>query len=243
LTEIISQPLKLFYFGELIMKFANTCQLVIFDMNGTLVDDAKYQREAWQTLCARLGRELTDEEYKLHVAGHERGDILAYLFGRDLSREQAELYVKEKQKIYEEALGPVITEVPGLTNFLVELTEHNVPLILATSASQSTIDFIIGNLNIRHFFKEVVRTSQVVKGKPAPDLFLRAAEIVGATPSCCVVFEDSLAGLQSAKNAGMKCVGITTSLRTEELVAAGADLSINNYTEINFETLRCLFNK
>lgn len=209
----------------------------IFDLNGTLVDDAKYQRDAWRLLSAAKGRFVSDEEFRLHIAGHVEADVLRYLFGIDLQEEKAKKYLEEKRRIYRETLGPVMKEVRGLSRFLDELTKHDIPIVLASSASKPTIDFILDTLNLRQFFSKIIRGIEVQHPKPAPDIFIRASEIAGVDVDHCVVFEDSVAGLQSAKSAKTKPIGVTTSLSIQELIKAGAELVISDYTEVNIDIL------
>lgn len=209
----------------------------IFDLNGTIVDDAKYQKCAWKILCNRKGRIITDEEYRDHIAGHNQEDVLKYLFGPHISKEEAKAYSREKWMIYKDTFAPVMKEVTGLTSLLEDLHHRDVPNILATSGNQNTIDLILDTLNLRRFFPQIVLATQVAKGKPAPDVFLRAAEILNVKPDSCIVFEDSPAGIIGAKTAKMKCIGIATSLSIKELKEKGVDQAINNFTEICYERL------
>jgi beta-phosphoglucomutase len=213
------------------MKFPEELA-VIFDMNGTMVDDQPFQRRAWQFVCARHDRSLSDEEYRLHVAGHKEKDVLSYLFGADYPEDEGLKIGEEKRKIYRETFDPVTAEVPGFRSLLSELESAGVPLALATSASKATLDFILDRLNIRSKFRVIVQGNEVANGKPAPDIYLLTASKIGVSPSECVVFEDSPAGVASAKAAGMVCIGLTTTLSREELLAEKADLAIPDFGEI-----------
>lgn len=215
----------------------------IFDMNGTLVDDAKYQQLAWQALSENIGRKLSDKEFRLHVSGHKAEEALAYLVGSNLTDSEAQALIKEKQDIYRELFRPVMQEVKGLSQFLQDLREHKIPMLVATSASQATINFILDNLKLRNYFQDIIRAADVPKAKPAPDLFLRASELSKMDPKWCIVFEDSIAGLAAAKNAGMKSIGLATTLSIKELINHGADIAIVDFTEINHEILIGLFGK
>ncbi len=205
---------------------------VIFDMNGTMVDDAPFQRRAWQTVCARHGRVLSDEDYSSHVAGRKEADVLAYLFGADFPKAKGRAIADEKRRIYRASFQPTDAEIPGLRDLLNALAKRGTPLALATSASRSTMDFLLDALDVRRYFRRIVQANEVSRGKPDPDIYLLAAKEIGVAPDRCVVMEDSAAGVRSAKSAGMHCIGITTTLSGGDLRSDGADRVIGDFTEI-----------
>jgi beta-phosphoglucomutase family hydrolase len=213
---------------------------VIFDMNGTIVDDAGYQRNAWKIVCARHGRVLSDQEYNSHVAGHKEADVLAYIFGADFAKDKGAVVAEEKRRMYRESFDPVDAEMPGLRGLLNEMESRGIRLGLATSASQSTMDFILDSLDVRRFFQRIVQANEVARGKPNPDIYLLAAREIGVAPSRCLVMEDSSAGVRSAKAAGMRCVGIATTLSVDDLLSHGADRAIGDFTEISVNDILSL---
>ena len=110
---------------------------------------------------------------------------------------------------------------------------------MASSATMEDIDFILNKIPIRGDFEAIIDGSRVSKGKPNPQIFLKAAEELKARPEDCVVFEDSLAGIKAANAAGMKVVGITTGHTADQLQPSG--LIINDYTELTVQKLAALF--
>lgn len=125
---------------------------VLFDLNGTLVDDAACTYEAWRQVCLGVGRRLSREEFDLHVAGLGAGKSVAYLFGTSIPTERIREYATEKQRIYLETVDPAAAEVPGLRALLRDLVKHRAPLALVTSARPGTIDFLIDGLCLRQAF-------------------------------------------------------------------------------------------
>jgi HAD superfamily hydrolase (TIGR01509 family) len=110
-----------------------------------------------------------------------------------------------------------------------------VRLAVATSGPKENLDFVLDNLDIRHFFDALVEESQITHGKPHPEIYLRAAQLLGISPQECVAIEDSIFGLQSAKSAGMKAIAITTSFTPDKLTLA--DKIIHSFTELQVDEL------
>lgn len=197
---------------------------VMFDLNGTMIDDAGYTFEAWRQTFALAGRTLTRDEFDRNVAGMGAADVVAYLLGHDAPEGVARTYAAEKYRIYADLVHARAAEVPGLRSLVEELTSARVPLAVVSSARPSTVDLVLESLRLRHFFQVVVDASHAVRAKPAPDPYLRAATLLGAVPERCLVFEDAPPGVIAAKAAGMTCIGIATSVQPRLLFAAGADL-------------------
>ena len=138
--------------------------------------------------------------------------------------------------MYRELYKPHIKPINGLIDFLDELEREKIPKAIATSGLSTNINFMFEHVPIKKYYAQVIDASQVTKGKPHPEIFLKAAASVNAEPKNCVAFEDSVAGIRSAKAAGMKVVGLTTTHTAEEIKEA--DLIIKDYTEISLTKLR-----
>jgi HAD superfamily hydrolase (TIGR01509 family) len=152
-----------------------------------------------------------------------------------MSQEEAEKYYLKKEEIYREMYKPQIKAIPGLEKFLEDLDKHNITMAIATSGIQVNIDFMFEHVPIKQYFNKIINSNDIEKGKPDPEIFLKTAEELGILPENCVVFEDSIAGVQSGKAAGMKVVALTTTHTKEEL--GEADLVIDDYRAIDFEKL------
>lgn len=149
--------------------------------------------------------------------------------------------LKEKEEFYRKEYAPYLVAINGLETFLTELKNDGIKMAMATSATVEDIDFILNKIPIRNDFDEIVNSSMVSKPKPNPQIFLKAAELLNTAPSNCVVFEDSLAGIKAANDAGMKVVAITTGHKAEDLYPV--DLVINDYTQLTAQKLAALFKK
>lgn len=206
-------------------------QAVIFDLDGTLIDNNSYHIEAWKIFYKKIGREYSVEDYLKNINGRINRDIFNFMFGGGLTEDEIKRYSEEKEAMYRELYAPYIQPIKGLTVFLEELQYASVAKAIATSGQGPNIDFMFQHVNIRQFFAAVVDATQITKGKPDPEIFLKAAADVQADPSKCIAFEDSVAGIRSAKSAGMKVIGLATTHTREEIYEA--DYIINDYTEIN----------
>ncbi len=213
-------------------------QAVIFDLDGTLIDNNAYHIEAFRAFYDKIGKPFTLDEYKQHINGRVNREIFNYVFNTTLTPEKVEEYTNEKEGLYRELYGAHIKPITGLIDFLTELEAAKIPKAVATSGIIPNINFMFEHIPIRNYFFSVIDSTQITHGKPHPEIFLKAAVSVNAVSSECIAFEDSLPGIQSAKAAGMKVVALTTTHTAEEL--QGADLIIKDYTEISLTKLRQL---
>jgi beta-phosphoglucomutase family hydrolase len=217
----------------------HSLQAVIFDLDGTLIDNNAYHIEAWKSFYEKHKLSFSTEAYKNTINGKTNKDIFRILLGEGLTDEQISVYENEKEALYREKYFPHIKPVRGLLKLLQQLSEEKIPLSIATSGIWPNIHFMFENLPIQSYFQTVIDASQISCGKPHPEIFLKAASSLGVPSSCCVAFEDSLAGIQSAKAAGMYVVGLATTHSRDDL--STADHVINHYDEISVHWLRQFF--
>ena len=209
---------------------------VIFDLDGTLIDNNDYHLQSWKIYLKKMGMEISDEDYKANISGRTNQDAVEYILNKKMTNENAAVYYLEKEKIYREIYAPVIKPIAGLMNLLADLKEHQVAMAIATSGIQVNIDFMFKHIPIQKYFEKVVNSTHISKGKPDPEIFLTTATMLGVEPENCVVFEDSTAGVQAAKAAGMKTVALTTTHTQKEL--NNADTIIDDYTQISYHQLK-----
>lgn len=183
----------------------------IFDMDGTLVDNMNVHMRVWIEILGRLGIRVTPEEYQRQAMGKTNRQILRQLVGDHLTDEDIAEYAERKESVYREKYGPHIKPMNGLIDFLRGCRRLEIPLALATSAPRLNIEFVLGRLGIETHFRVIVSAEEVERGKPDPEMFLTAAQRLGVEPNGCLVFEDSLFGIEAAHRAGMKSVAITTT--------------------------------
>jgi beta-phosphoglucomutase family hydrolase len=202
-------------------------QAIIFDLDGTLIDNNAYHLKTWKKYLENIGRNILEEEYNANINGRTNKDVIQYIFERQMSDEEILKYSLEKEALYREIYLPFIKPVAGLIEFLEILNEKNIPMAIATSGIQPNIDFMFENLPIKKYFKTVVNSSHITKGKPDPEIYLKAASILQIPPENCLVFEDAVVGINAAKAAGMKVIALATTHPREELT--DADMIIENF--------------
>jgi beta-phosphoglucomutase len=189
----------------------------IFDLNGTMVNDMPYHTKAWHSLLNdELGGNFTIEEVKPQMYGKNQ-EVLVRMFGAGrFTPSEMERISVEKERKYQREFLPFLELVPGLHDFLEKAHQAGVPMAIGTAAIPINIDFVLDNLKIRHYFKAIVSADDVTFSKPNPETFLKAAELLNVRPTDCIVFEDVPKGAETAANAGMQAVIITTTHIPEE---------------------------
>jgi beta-phosphoglucomutase len=209
---------------------------VVFDMDGTLVNNMNFHKDAWFAFLQRHGISISDDEFMQKNHGIIT-EIVPRFFPRKLSPEEVLELGLEKEMIYRTLYKPHIQPIEGLVDFLQELKKEGIKMALATAADQLNIDFTIDALGIRSFFSAITGSEEVTFGKPHPEVYSRTASKLGLPPSDWVAFEDSLSGIESALAAGMKVVALTTTHNREELDSYPLLKTIENYRQIRVREL------
>lgn len=204
---------------------------IIFDMDGVIVDNISYHIEALKVFLQQFGKEITTEEFQNHYNGRTIQEVILGL-KPDAEHGVVMKLAEEKEKIYRDLYKSDLAPTPGLLEFLERAKEAEIKMAVATSAITTNADFTLDGLDIRHYFDAVIDSTMVTKGKPDPQIYVKAAEQLNIAPEHCVVMEDALAGIQSAKSAGMDVIGLYTSLKKEEL-PDGLLMKIKDFRELN----------
>ncbi len=212
----------------------------IFDLDGVIVDTAKYHYLAWKRLCNELGFDFTEKQNE-RLKGVSRMDSLEILLelGKvKLSNNDKEKYAALKNDWYKEMVDKMSADeiLPGVIDFLTEIRNERI-LIALGSASKNAVS-ILNKLNIANFFDVIIDGTKTTKAKPDPQVFLMGAEALGVNASECVVFEDAIAGVEAAKAGGMLCVGIG-----EPDILNRADIVIAGLHQMKYGRLKELSNK
>lgn len=207
----------------------------IFDMNGVIVNDERIHQASWRQLCQKYGLNLTEEQFTHHVFGRTEKDTLNYLFKKELTDQELAPYLAERVELAIELYKPEIALTQGLADFLNDLQANQIPTAIATSARWPYVNFVLDTLHIRQYFQAVVTAEDVIKGKPDPEIYLKAAKQLGVDPADCVVIEDSVSGIKAAQAAGMSVVGITTTHQAAEL--ALAEKIVGSFSELSVQNL------
>ena len=197
---------------------------LVFDMDGVIIDSNPLHREAWAAFNRRYGLETT-EAMQERMYGKRNDRIIRDFFGEGLSAEEVAARAAAKEALYREMIGDRLEEllVPGLRQFLDR--HRDAPMALATNADPPNVDFLLDRAGLRPYFRVVLTGEQVGNPKPHPEIYLRAADGLGTPPADCIVFEDSYAGVEAARAAGMRIVGICTT----HGYLPRTDLSVDNF--------------
>lgn len=211
---------------------------VIFDLDGVLVDSSSFHFEAWKRLAAEEGFPVrVTESWFKSTFGQRNDTILATLAGRPLSPEEITRLSERKEKLFRKLVAAGLRPLPGAAELVKGLHRAGVLLTVGTSAPRENLKFVLEKTGLGPYFTCVVTAEDVTKGKPDPEVFLKAARCLGLPPSSCVVFEDAEAGVEAARRAGMRCVGVATTHPPERLLRAGADLVVRSLAELNLQKL------
>lgn len=184
----------------------------IFDMDGTLVDSMPFHIQAWTDMLTGLGVQTTPEAFLRQTGGKTNRQILREIFGDGLTEAEIASHIRRKEALYRSLYRPYLKPLPGLIPFLNEAERLHIPMAVATSAGKTNRDFVLQGLGVESYFSVVVGVEEIREGKPDPEIFMKAAERLAATPADCLVFEDALAGIEAASRAGMKAVALTTTV-------------------------------
>jgi len=185
----------------------------IFDLNGTLIWDTSYHNRAHDVFLERHGIHLTDEEKSLKVHGKPNEEVMRAIFRRELSDEELKALIIEKEQIYQSLIADELRFAPGAEDLFASLRERGIPFTIATSAGIENIDFYFANMPMDRWFdrRKLIYNDGSFRGKPEPDIFVKAAEKLDIPPSKAVIFEDSVAGIIAAERAGAGKVCIVDS--------------------------------
>jgi HAD superfamily hydrolase (TIGR01509 family) len=189
----------------------------VFDLNGTMINDMDYHTRGWLYLLNNvLGGNFTWDEVKPQMYGKNQ-EVLVRMFGAGrFTDEEMERLSLEKERRYQEEFLPNLKLLPGLPEFLEKAYQQDIPMAIGSAAIPFNIDFVLDNLDIRHYFKAIVSADDVIFSKPNAETFLKAAALLNVEPTNCLVFEDVPKGVEAAQNAGMKAVVLTTTHQPDE---------------------------
>ncbi len=214
---------------------------IIFDFNGTLFFDSHMHYEAWRIFSKKLrGYEFTDEEMREKMFGRTNADIIEYAIGEKPSKEMVETLAKEKEGWYRQMClaNPQSFKLsPGAENFLDFLKENNVPMTIATMSEWDNVEFYIKEFKLSRWFDldKIVYSNGKIPGKPAPDIYEIAAKNIGLNPKDCIVIEDAISGINSAKQAGIGIIIAIASVESDDLYKSMSCVQqiIHNFDEID----------
>jgi HAD superfamily hydrolase (TIGR01509 family) len=204
---------------------------VLFDMDGVVIDDEPLHHQVWKEFAAGKGLHLTEEQ-TLFTHGVRAAEVIARFFPGTSPDQQAAL-LRDREALYEGHLRTdELVPVPGVKEFLLALKSAGVPRVLGTSGLPTAAQIILTRLGIADLFDGRITGADVTHGKPAPEVWQKAAARVGADVRRSLVIEDAFSGIAAAKAAGAACLGITTSFDAKTLLEHGADWAAKDFTSL-----------
>ena len=205
--------------------------VMLFDLDGVIVDSNPVHRDAWRIYNLRFGIE-TSEAMQERMYGKRNDEIVRDFFGPQLTDSEVSGHGLAKERLYREMMAGRIAAalVPGVVEFLDR--HPDIPKGLVSNAEPENVDFVLDHAGLRHHFQVILDGHQVKMPKPHPESYLRAAEQMRVAAGNCIVFEDSLAGMEAARRAGMRSVGV----RTTHAGFPDADLEIDNFRSAQLES-------
>jgi beta-phosphoglucomutase len=214
----------------------------IFDMDGVVIDSNPYHKIAWESFLTRIGHPFDDQLFDNVLSGRTGPTSLRMLFGDDLPQDKLDLYLEEVDSNYQNILrqNEDIRPIAGVHMFLDQITRKGFRLALATSAPTLNIELGLQKLKLENTFEHIVGKVDVSHGKPHPEVYLTTLERMGMEAKNCIVFEDSKAGIQSARNAGIQVVGIASAHSKKELLDEGVSMVVDDFTELGLEQVLSL---
>lgn len=214
---------------------------IIFDFNGTLFFDSEKHLEAWREYSKKLrGTAFTDDEMRKYMFGRTNEDIIAYAIGKKPELEMVEKFAREKEAVYrdmcrDDSENTVLA--PGAVELLDFLKTNNIPMTIATMSEKDNVDFYIKEFNLAKWFDidKIVYSDGTLPGKPAPDIYLIAAENLGLKPEECIVVEDAISGIDAAHSANIGKIIAIASMESIDLYKNIPAVSqiIKNFNEID----------
>ena len=208
---------------------------VLWDMDGTLIDSEELHWISWRNALADEGITITREQF-LSSFGQRNDSIIPRWLGAAATPEHIERISKAKEELYRHLVrSDGISPLPGVANWIHRLHKEGWLQAIASAAPRANIDAVLEALSATHVFQGIVSADDVHRGKPDPEVFLVAASRVGVSPDKCIVVEDAAAGVEGARRAGMRSIGV--SRNGKPLVADVVVQSLDLLQSEVFETL------
>jgi len=212
--------------------FENYC--IIFDMDGVLADTGPIHYESWVKLAKQIRVKFSKKEFNL-TFGQQSVSITRKLVGPKIKQEVVEKWANLKERYYREMVKDKLKPLPGALVLIKELHARNFKLAIGSSGPQENVDLLLSTLNIKDYFDVIITAAEVKNGKPAPDVFLIAAEKLNIKVDNCLVIEDAPVGVTAARKAGMKVIALKTTHCNIDLL--NADMVFQDLSSVNINDI------
>jgi HAD superfamily hydrolase (TIGR01509 family) len=209
-------------------------QAILWDMDGVLVDSGEAHHNAWKLLYAERSQEITYEDFAA-TFGMANPFIIRRWLGQDTSDEVVQAVAERKEQIFRTQVRSHVHLLPGVRDWLEHFRRSGYRQAVASSGEMANVVAIVSAMGVGNYFDALVSGAFLPRSKPDPAIFLAAAAAVGALPAECLVLEDSTAGVEAARRAGMRCIALTTTNPRDKL--GQADLVVDSLEELEKEAV------
>ncbi len=205
---------------------------LVFDMDGTMVESMPAHARSWDLFRQRHHLDLSIEEILQRTTGRNGIECVRELLGQDIPEDKARELIDRKEADYREIFAREFREVAGFAKFARQAQERGLKIGVATAGDKNNLEFVLERLDLARRPDAEVRGDQGLPGKPEPDIFLKAAKMLGADPAECIVFEDAPFGIEAAGRAGMRAVAICSTHGAKELAGAHVIAQVRDYEQL-----------
>ena len=212
---------------------------VIWDMDGVLADTAQLHYQAWKEIFKEKGINISWDDFA-RLFGMRNDKIIPEILGKKHTEEEITRIADEKELLFRKFAKGNAKPFDSLVDLLSALKEDGFKMAVASSGTYENVELITTECKLKSFFSAIVRGNEVKHSKPNPEIFTFASKKMGVPPAKCIVVEDSLAGVEGAKKAGMGCIAITSTHKRDSL--KGADLIVDSYKNLSAEDFNKLIN-
>ena len=193
---------------------------VLWDMDGVLVDTGEFHFEAWKKAFEEVNVPFNKDSFR-RTFGMNNAGILEWVYGRKPDPKEVSQMSDKKEALFRKLIKGKVEPLPGVLKWLKQFQTWGIKQAITSSAPPENISFLVAELQIEKYFEAIVSGFDL-PGKPNPDVFLKAANIIHVHPDHCIIVEDAIAGVEGAKRAGMKCIAVTTTNAADKLTQANS---------------------
>ena len=207
---------------------------LIFDMDGTIVDSIPFHKKSWEIFSKTYPINNLEEKLTSQNKGGTITEIMKFLMPEHKNNEgKIQELGNLKESIFRKIYKPYVKPLPGFIKFIQNAKINNLSINLASNGDHNNIKFIVECINCDSYFNFKIGSNDVKKGKPNPEMFLKIIKKINVLPKECLIFEDSIEGVEAGLKSGSKVVGVTTTHSKDKLISLGCSLTIDNYDDDN----------
>jgi len=207
-------------------------QALIFDMDGTMIDSMGHHAQSWEVFARQHGLSIEIDDLMRRTTGRTGAECMRELFQRDIANDEAWNLIARKEQIYRELFGPVFAEVAGFKAFAEKTINKGLKVGVGTAGDKHNIAFAMSNLRMNTPPEAIVGGDEGLPGKPEPAIFLEVAQRLQVCSEGCIVFEDAPFGIEAARRAGMRAVGICSTHTPAQLAGPHVIATVRDYHEL-----------